>query len=171
MRATGVDKIVFSSTCATYGIPAAGPIRESVPQLPVNSYGETKLAIQRTLHWYGEPYGKRSVPLRYFNAAGADSEGEIGELHEPETRLVPLQPTIRRRMERRSTTTFTLRIWPGSFARSGIFASGAVAPHRAQISERQGHSVRELIAAAEAVSERAIPGARLPSGQATLRCL
>jgi hypothetical protein len=83
----------------------------------------------------------------------------------------PLQPTIRRRMERRSRTTFTLRIWPGSFARSGIFASGAVAPHRAQISERQGQSVREFIAAAEAVSERAIPGARLPSGQATLRCL
>jgi UDP-arabinose 4-epimerase len=73
MRATGVDKIVFSSTCATYGIPAAGPIRESVPQLPVNSYGETELAIGRTLRWYGEPYGKRSVPLRYFNAAGADS--------------------------------------------------------------------------------------------------
>ena len=112
MRATGVDKIVFSSTCATYRIPAASPIRESVPQLPVNSYGETKLAIERTLHWYGERYGKRSVPLRYFNAAGADSEGEIGELHEPETRLVPLEPTIRRRMERRSTTTFTLRIWP-----------------------------------------------------------
>ena len=57
MRATGVDKIVFSSTCTTYGIPAASPIRESVPQLPVNSFGETKLAIERTLHWYGEAYG------------------------------------------------------------------------------------------------------------------
>jgi UDP-glucose 4-epimerase len=54
MRATGMDKIVFSSTCATYGIPAASPIRESVPQLPVNPYGETKLAIERTLPWYGE---------------------------------------------------------------------------------------------------------------------
>ena len=90
MHETGVDKIIFSSTCATYGVPAGGPIRESAPQLPVNPYGETKLAIERALHWYGEAYGLRSVSLRYFNAAGADREGEIGELHEPETHLIPL---------------------------------------------------------------------------------
>ncbi|MBV9203429.1 MAG: UDP-glucose 4-epimerase GalE [Alphaproteobacteria bacterium] len=90
MRATGVDKIVFSSTCATYGIPTESPIPENSPQLPVNPYGETKLAIERALHWYGEAYGLRSVSLRYFNAAGADPEGEIGERHEPETHLVPL---------------------------------------------------------------------------------
>ena len=90
MREAGVDKIVFSSTCATYGTPAEVPIRETAPQLPVNPYGETKLAIERALHWYGEAYGLRSVSLRYFNAAGADPEGEIGERHEPETHLVPL---------------------------------------------------------------------------------
>src|SRR5215470_12890442 len=90
MRETGVEKIVFSSTCATYGIPTDSPIRETAPQLPVNPYGETKLAIERALHWYGEAYGLRSVSLRYFNAAGADAEGEIGELHEPETHLIPL---------------------------------------------------------------------------------
>jgi UDP-glucose-4-epimerase GalE len=90
MREAGVDKIVFSSTCATYGTPDSVPIRETTPQLPVNPYGETKLAIERALRWYGEAYGLRSVSLRYFNAAGADPDGEIGELHEPETHLVPL---------------------------------------------------------------------------------
>ena len=90
MREAGVDKIVFSSTCATYGTPAQVPIRETMPQLPVNPYGETKLAIERALHWYGEAYGLRWVSLRYFNAAGADPDGEIGERHEPETHLVPL---------------------------------------------------------------------------------
>src|SRR5690242_20655002 len=65
MRMAGVDKIVFSSTCATYGNPAEVPISESAPQLPVNPYGETKLAIERALHWYGEAYGFRSVSLRY----------------------------------------------------------------------------------------------------------
>ena len=90
MRQAGVGEIVFSSTCATYGTPDAVPIREDAPQRPVNPYGETKLAIERALHWYGQAYGLRSVALRYFNAAGADPEGEIGEYHEPETHLVPL---------------------------------------------------------------------------------
>src|SRR5215470_16008801 len=90
MREVGVDKIVFSSTCATYGIPAEIPIRETAPQLPVSPYGETKLAIERALRWYGQAYRIRSVSLRYFNAAGADPDGEIGECHEPETHLIPL---------------------------------------------------------------------------------
>jgi len=90
MRETGVGEIVFSSTCATYGTPDTVPIRESAPQNPVNPYGETKLAIERALCWYGQAYGIRSVALRYFNAAGADPGGEIGEFHEPETHLVPL---------------------------------------------------------------------------------
>jgi UDP-arabinose 4-epimerase len=90
MREGGVDRIVFSSTCATYGLPDAVPIAETTAQRPVNSYGETKLTIERALHWYGEAYGLRSVALRYFNAAGCDREGEIGEEHEPETHLIPL---------------------------------------------------------------------------------
>jgi UDP-arabinose 4-epimerase len=90
MRETGVDRIVFSSTCATYGLPQAVPIAETTPQRPVNPYGETKLAIERVLHWYGEAYGLRSVALRYFNAAGCDRDGEIGEEHDPETHLIPL---------------------------------------------------------------------------------
>ena len=90
MRATGVKQIVFSSTCATYGLPEQMPIREHTPQRPVNPYGETKLMIERALHWYGVAHGLRSVALRYFNAAGADPDGEIGEDHNPETHLIPL---------------------------------------------------------------------------------
>jgi UDP-glucose-4-epimerase GalE len=90
MRDAGVDSIVFSSTCATYGMPDRVPIKETMPQRPVNSYGETKLTIERALHWYGSAYGLRSVALRYFNAAGCDPDGEIGEEHSPETHLIPL---------------------------------------------------------------------------------
>jgi UDP-arabinose 4-epimerase len=90
MREAGADRIVFSSTCATYGMPDSVPIAETTPQRPVNPYGETKLAIERALYWYGEAYGLRSVALRYFNAAGCDRGGEIGEEHDPETHLIPL---------------------------------------------------------------------------------
>ena len=90
MRAAAVDRIVFSSTCAVYGIPERLPIRETTAKAPLNPYGDTKLAIERALHWYGAAYGLRAMALRYFNAAGADPDGEIGEEHEPETHLIPL---------------------------------------------------------------------------------
>ena len=90
MRDAGVARLVFSSTCAVYGIPSRVPIDETTPLMPVNPYGETKLAVEKTLHWYGEAYGLRSVALRYFNAAGASPDGDIGENHDPETHLIPL---------------------------------------------------------------------------------
>ena len=90
MRAHGVNKIVFSSTCATYGNPLRIPIGEEHPQNPVNPYGESKRMAEYLLYWFGEIYGLRWVALRYFNAAGADPEGQLGENHDPETRLVPL---------------------------------------------------------------------------------
>lgn len=90
MRAAGVDKLVFSSSCATYGVPAVTPIREDAPQAPINPYGATKLMVERILADYRIAYGLQSVALRYFNAAGADPEGEIGEAHDPETHLIPL---------------------------------------------------------------------------------
>ncbi|MDP2895103.1 MAG: UDP-glucose 4-epimerase GalE [bacterium] len=90
MLDAGVRKIVFSSTCATYGVPNRTPISEDQPQRPVNPYGESKLFVERALRWYGDAYGLRWITLRYFNAAGADPEGEIGECHVPETHLVPL---------------------------------------------------------------------------------
>jgi len=90
MRARGVGKIVFSSTCATYGDPLRIPIDEDHPQSPVNPYGESKLMVERLLHWFGVAYDLRWIALRYFNAAGADPDGELGEEHHPETHLIPL---------------------------------------------------------------------------------
>jgi UDP-glucose-4-epimerase GalE len=86
----GVKKIIFSSTCAVYGEPAKVPIEETTPRQPVNPYGVSKLFFEQALESYDRAYGFRYASLRYFNAAGADESGEIGELHEPETHLIPL---------------------------------------------------------------------------------
>ena len=85
-----VKKIIFSSTCAVYGETAKVPIAEDIPREPVNPYGVTKLFFEQALEAYDRAYGFRFVSLRYFNAAGADESGEIGELHDPETHLIPL---------------------------------------------------------------------------------
>jgi UDP-glucose-4-epimerase GalE len=90
MRETGVNRIVFSSTCATYGIPERVPIPEDHPQQPINPYGFTKLAIERALADYAHAYGIGYAALRYFNASGAAADGTIGEDHDPETHLIPL---------------------------------------------------------------------------------
>jgi UDP-glucose-4-epimerase GalE len=86
----GIRRFVFSSTCAVYGIPERIPITEQTPREPVNPYGASKLFFENALEAYSRAYGLRSVRLRYFNAAGADESGEIGELHDPETHLIPL---------------------------------------------------------------------------------
>src|SRR5882757_10819431 len=86
----GVRRIIFSSTCAVYGVPAKVPIPENIPRQPVNPYGVSKLFFEYALEAYDRAYGLRFAALRYFNAAGADESGEIGELHEPETHLIPL---------------------------------------------------------------------------------
>ncbi len=90
MLDAGVKKIIFSSTCAVYGEVAKVPIDESIPRQPVNPYGVSKLFFEQALDSYGRAYGFRFASLRYFNAAGADESGEIGELHDPETHLIPL---------------------------------------------------------------------------------
>jgi UDP-glucose 4-epimerase len=90
MREERVMKIVFSSSCATYGYPQNTPISEHHAQSPVNPYGESKLMVERLLHWYSGIHGMAAVALRYFNAAGADPEGELGECHDPEPHLIPL---------------------------------------------------------------------------------
>lgn len=90
MRAAGVKRIVFSSTCATYGIPEAVPITEAEKQAPINPYGFTKLAIEWALRDYSTAYGFGYAALRYFNASGAAADGSIGEDHDPETHLIPL---------------------------------------------------------------------------------
>ena len=86
----GVRKFIFSSTCAIYGIPLQIPISEDSARLPINPYGVSKLFFERALEAYDQAYGLRFASLRYFNAAGADEQGDIGEMHQPETHLIPL---------------------------------------------------------------------------------
>lgn len=90
MVAHSVNKIVFSSTCATYGVPKKIPLTEDHPQNPINPYGASKLMVERILADFSKAYGLNSVIFRYFNASGADSEGKLGEDHNPETHLIPL---------------------------------------------------------------------------------
>lgn len=85
----GVRRFIFSSTCAVYGMPEKIPITEDTPRQPVNPYGTSKLFFENALEAYDRAYGLRYMSLRYFNAAGADESGEIGELHDPETHLIP----------------------------------------------------------------------------------
>jgi UDP-glucose-4-epimerase GalE len=88
--AAGIREIVFSSSCSVYGIQSRMPIDEESPVCPLSPYAESKLFMEWVLKWYGKAYGLRYVSLRYFNAAGADPEGELGECHDPETHLIPL---------------------------------------------------------------------------------
>lgn len=90
MVAHGIDKIVFSSTAATYGEPKHIPIMESDPTEPTNTYGETKLSMEKMFRWTGVAHNLRYVSLRYFNACGAHKSGELGEAHNPESHLIPL---------------------------------------------------------------------------------
>jgi UDP-arabinose 4-epimerase len=177
MRATGVKQIVFSSTCATYGLPEQMPIREDTPQRPVNPYGETKLMVERALFWYGVAHGLRSVALRYFNAAGADPDGEIGEDHEPETHLIPL--ILDAATGRRPHIGVFGTDYPtadGSAIRDYIHVQDLADAHvralrylgdggesRAfNLGTGHGHSVRETIEAARRVTGRAIPSKDSP---------
>ena len=90
MKEAGAANLVFSSTCSTYGVPIESPMSEAHPQNPINPYGASKLMVERVLKDYAQAYGLNSVSLRYFNAAGSDPDGEIGERHDPETHLIPL---------------------------------------------------------------------------------
>jgi UDP-arabinose 4-epimerase len=89
MRNVGIKNVIFSSTCATYGIPVRLPVDESHPQSPINPYGWSKMIAERMLEDYGNAYGINAIALRYFNAAGSDPDGEIGERHGPEPRAIP----------------------------------------------------------------------------------
>src|SRR5262249_6289289 len=90
MKDCGVKYLIFSSSCATYGVPQSVPITEDHFQRPINPYGDSKLAFERALPWFRKAHGIEYLSLRYFNAAGADADGEFGEDHDPETHLIPL---------------------------------------------------------------------------------
>jgi len=167
----GVDKIVFSSTCATYGLPEIVPINEQHPQRPVNPYGESKLFVERALHWYSMAHGIRAAALRYFNAAGADPDSEIGEDHDPETHLIPL--VIEAALGRRSHVDIYGSDYAtpdGSAIRDYIHVTDLAGAHVKALEKLQagsgnlfvnlgtgkGHSVREVIAMVEQVSGKAV---------------
>jgi UDP-glucose-4-epimerase GalE len=90
MQTLGIQRCIFSSTCATYGMPQHAVLTEDHPQHPINPYGESKLFVERILQACAAAHGLRWISLRYFNAAGADLDGELGEEHDPETHLIPL---------------------------------------------------------------------------------
>ena len=172
MRTAGVRHIVFSSTAAIYGNPDRVPIPESALQRPVNPYGESKLMVERMLHWYGAAHGLTYAALRYFNAAGADIDGEIGEDHEPETHLIPL--VLQAAMGRRPRIDVFGTDYPtpdGTAIRDYIHVQDLADAHvkalahllrgggslALNLGTGEGHSVREVIAAAERVTGRPIP--------------
>jgi UDP-arabinose 4-epimerase len=130
LRAAGCHHLLFSSTCATYGNPVQLPIDEEHPQAPINAYGWSKMIIERMLKDYGSAYGVASVSLRYFNAAGCDPEGDIGEHHEPETHAIPLAIEAARRADRPFTILGTDFSTPdGSAIRDYIHVSDLARAH------------------------------------------
>jgi len=172
MRRAGVQRLVFSSTCATYGVPERMPITEDLPQQPINPYGATKLMIERVLRDYDPAYGLRSVALRYFNAAGCDPDGEVGEDHEPETHLIPRVLMAADGMLPRIDVFGTDYPTPdGTCLRDYIHVADLADGHVRALDYLQrggastainlgtgrAFSVREVIAAAERVTGRRIP--------------
>ena len=173
----GIDRIVFSSTCATYGIPAEVPISEATPQSPVNPYGESKLMVERVLDWYDQAYETKSVSLRYFNAAGADRDGEIGEDHEPETHLIPL--AIKAALGQGPALRIFGTDYPtpdGTAIRDFIHVEDLADAHvravrhllhggvslKLNLGTGRGHTVREVIRAVERATGRPVPVIEAP---------
>jgi UDP-arabinose 4-epimerase len=173
MLDAGVRDVVFSSTCATYGEPQKVPISEDHPQSPVNPYGESKLAVEKMLHWYAQAYGLRYAALRYFNAAGADPDGQVGEDHDPETHLIPLAIDAALRSNAELQIFGTDYPTPdGTAIRDYIHVVDLAEAHlralaklrdgqtndaaalRLNLGTGRGHSVREVVAAVRKVTGR-----------------
>jgi UDP-glucose-4-epimerase GalE len=171
MRRHGASRIVFSSTAATYGVPEKVPITEDEPQLPINPYGNTKLAVERALADYAAAYGWGYAALRYFNAAGAAPDGTIGEDHDPESHLIPL--VLQAILGARPAITIFGTDYPtpdGTCIRDYIHVDDLADAHllalealepgthlRYNLGTGRGHSVREVIRAAEAVTGKRVP--------------
>jgi len=178
MRAHGVDRLVFSSTCAVYGPPIRVPVDEDERKAPESPYGESKWTFERLLASYAHAYGLRSVSLRYFNAAGARPDGSLGEDHEPETHLIPLvlgaaagrgpHPRVQIFGTDYPTPDGTCirdYVHVDDLASAHLAALGAMDTPGAQafnLGTGQGNSVREIIRACETVTGRPIPVAEAP---------
>jgi UDP-glucose 4-epimerase len=173
-RTAGVERIVFSSTAATYGVPETTPIPETAPLAPINPYGESKRTFEGALRFYGEAYGLRSIALRYFNVAGATERN--GEVHDPETHLIP---NVLRAAETGDAITLFGDDYPtpdGTCIRDYIHVADLADAHLLALEATgaelatggapwavfnlgigHGFSVREVVAAAETVVGRSIP--------------
>jgi UDP-glucose-4-epimerase GalE len=166
-----VRKFIFSSTCATYGTPAKMPITEDTSRLPVNPYGVSKLALEYALEAYDRAYGLRFVAFRYFNAAGADENGAVGEMHNPETHLIP--SAFEAIEGERPELEIYGNDYPtpdGTCVRDYIHVSDLAEAHvrgldyleggnsaALNLGTGRGHSVKEVISAIERISGRQVP--------------
>jgi UDP-glucose-4-epimerase GalE len=171
-----VRKFIFSSTCAVYGVPATSPIAEETPRLPVNPYGVSKLAFESALQAYGRAYGLHFVIFRYFNAAGADEEGRIGEIHTPEPHLIPSA------FEAINGARDALEIFgddyptpDGTCVRDYIHVSDLAEAHvlglehldrgssvAVNLGTGRGHSVKEVVSMIEHIAGRKVPARIAP---------
>jgi UDP-arabinose 4-epimerase len=177
MVEAGIENIVFSSSCATYGIPHQVPISESHPQHPINPYGESKLFVEKALRWYARAHGQRFYALRYFNAAGDDLDGETGEDHTPETHLIPLviQTALGQRPEMKIFGT-DYNTPDGSAVRDYIHVRDLAEAHVLAVQQLlagseshllnlgtgYGQSVKDIIKAVENISGRPVNAIEAP---------
>src|SRR5262249_55149708 len=176
MRRNGVCRMVFSSTCATYGVPQTVPITENEPQKPINPYGNGKLAVERALADYATAYDWGYAALRYFNAAGASPDGKIGEDHDPETHLIPL--VIQTAMGQRQAVEIFGTDYPtadGTCIRDYIHVDDLADVHLLALERLQpgtaasynlgigrGYSVREVIRTVEDVAGKKVNSKEAP---------
>ncbi|WP_044561990.1 UDP-glucose 4-epimerase GalE [Azospirillum sp. B4] len=172
MRAAGVDAMVFSSSCAIYGPVDLLPVTEGAPQRPISPYGRTKLMVEQMLEDYGQAYGLRSVALRYFNAAGADPDGEIGEWHDPEPHLLPRALMVAQgRLPHLGINGDDYETPDGTCLRDFVHVSDLARGHvlalehllrggtslRLNLGTGRATSIRDLVRAVERVSGRPVP--------------
>jgi UDP-glucose-4-epimerase GalE len=173
----GVKKIIFSSTCAVYGVPEKVPIAENIPREPVNPYGVSKLFFEQALEAYDRAYGFRFAALRYFNAAGADESGEIGELHDPETHLIPLALRAAAGLGPELNVFGSDYPTPdGTCIRDYIHVNDLASAHvkaldhlaagkesfAVNVGTGQGESVQQVISAVEQVTGKKVPHKKVP---------
>lgn len=171
-RRAGIDKFIFSSTAAVYGMPANGPLTEDLPLAAINPYGRSKVMIELALKDFSAAYGLRAVSLRYFNACGADPSGEIGEMHDPETHLIPrVLMAATGHVDAIDLYGTDYPTPDGTAVRDYVhvqdLADGHVAALRylhegggttaLNLGTGRGHSVREVIDAAKRATNREIP--------------
>jgi UDP-glucose 4-epimerase len=172
MKDYDINVFIFSSTCATYGEPVEIPMTEGHPQRPINPYGRSKLMVEQILNDFSESYGLQSISLRYFNAAGADPDGELGEDHRPETHLIPLvlQTALGLREEisifgddypTRDGTCIRDYIHINDLAQAHLLALEHLLDGSAggmyNLGNGDGHSVLEVVETARRVTQKKIP--------------